>query len=335
MNSELTSLERLLTTLDISLHAFAVCNVAINARLVFEPMNMIVIHYVLKGEGILEVPGCRPARFGPGHMLVVPGGQGQALRGLADAVCDVPAADHCAMLMYGLVEFNAADGAESAIMTICSTLSATYGGSFGLFDALTSPLTRDVSMITAIRTAFGLLLDERSRPDIGTNALTEALMKQCLVLLVREELRDETTHSVLLGGLNDARLRVVVTEILREPAAPRSVEELARVAGMSRSGFAAAFHQQFGQSPMDFVQKARLHHASKLLVATDLPVKVIAGSMGFSSRSHFSRAFKTAYGVDPTTFRRVRQNDGKDAPRRSGRGWIERLTSDAIGGADN
>ena len=34
-----------------------------------------------------------------------------------------------------------------------------------------------------------------------------------------------------------------------------------------------------------------------------LPVKTVAARVGYASRSHFSRAFKAAYGVDPTAFR--------------------------------
>lgn len=327
------ALERLLTTLDVALHGFAVCNVAADARLVFEPMDMVVLHYVLRGEGVLEVPGGAPRRFGPGHMLAVPAGCGQALAGSEPVVRTVRADEHCAMLVDGLVRFDAADGdANSAIMTICSTLSATYGGSFGLFDTLAAPLVRDMTDVPPVCAAFDQLLAERARPDIGTHALTEALMKQCLVLLVRRELHGDLIDSPLFVGLRDQRLATTVTEVLRAPAAPRTVEELARVAGMSRSAFAAAFSKAFGQSPMDFVQKTRLHHATKLLTGTSLPVKAIAGSMGFASRSHFSRAFRRAYGLDPTAYRRRHEDVSPDAPPVSGRGWLTRLTAEAIGG---
>jgi len=35
--------------------------------------------------------------------------------------------------------------------------------------------------------------------------------------------------------------------------------------------------------------------------------------VGFSSRSHFSHAFRTAYGVDPTNFRAVAFGKSKSA----------------------
>lgn len=329
------ALERLLTTLDVALHGFAVCNVAADARLSFEPMNMVVIHYVLRGHGVLETPDREPQPFGSGDMVVVPAGCGQALTGTAPIARTVQADEHCAMLVDGLVRFDAANGEEpSAVMTICSTVSATYGGSFGLFDPLAGPLVRDMTAVPAVCAAFDQLLAERAQPDIGTHALTEALMKQCLVLLVRRELRSDIIDSPLFVGLRDRRLAAAVTEVLRAPAAPRTVAELAQIAGMSRSAFAAAFAGAFAQGPMDFVQKTRLHHATKLLTGTGLPVKAIAASMGFASRSHFSRAFRRAYGVDPSAFRRQRADAIPDAPAVSGRGWLTRMTTDAIGGAE-
>jgi transcriptional regulator GlxA family with amidase domain len=57
-------------------------------------------------------------------------------------------------------------------------------------------------------------------------------------------------------------------------------------------------------SPMEFVAKTRLHHAAEMLRSTNMPVKVIAASIGFSSRSHFSRAFRDGYGADPSSYRR-------------------------------
>ena len=72
---------------------------------------------------------------------------------------------------------------------------------------------------------------------------------------------------------------------------------------MSRSGFALRFAVALGTTPMEFVKRVRLRYAARLLRTTDLPVATVASMVGYSSRTHFSRAFRTAYGRDPQSFR--------------------------------
>jgi AraC-like DNA-binding protein len=298
-------LDRLLTTLDVRIHAFAVCEIKRGSRLVFDPMNAVVVHYVLVGTGLLFVEGREPVAFGPGSILVVPPNAGQALAADLKFRRDVPAAEHCSMLVDGLVKFDAAEGRKGDLLTICGTITATYGGSFGLFDSLPVALVEDLSGVPAVRNGFDIMLAERATPGVGTRALTEAVMKQCLVLVIRQHLARYSTASPLFAVLSDTRLSRAVEAVLQRPAAAHTLADLAALAGMSRSAFALRFTETFGQSPMDFVQKTRLHHAARLLLSTDLPVKVIAASMGYASRSHFSRAFRRAYGADPTAFRKA------------------------------
>ena len=84
---------------------------------------------------------------------------------------------------------------------------------------------------------------------------------------------------------------------------------------MSRTSFSERFSEVFGQAPMDFVQRVRLRIAARLLSGTDLPVKVIAGSVGYASRSSFSRAFEAIYGASPTDFRRFGSQDEPEPER--------------------
>jgi AraC-like DNA-binding protein len=81
---------------------------------------------------------------------------------------------------------------------------------------------------------------------------------------------------------------------------------------MSRASFAERFSQVYAQTPMDFVQEVRLRIAARLLTTTDLPIKVIASSIGYASRSYFSRAFRAAYGADPKTFRMLGNPDEQE-----------------------
>ena len=91
--------------------------------------------------------------------------------------------------------------------------------------------------------------------------------------------------------------------MLERPAEPYTLGNLARIAGMSRSAFAECFSAVLRRAPFEFLKEVRLRRAARLLETTSLSVKVIAGSVGYSSRSYFSHAFKDMYGADPAGFR--------------------------------
>lgn len=310
------ALDRLLTTLDVHIHAFAVCEVKRGLHLVFDAMNAVVVHYVLAGRGVLYVEGCAPMRFGPNSILIMPPNAAQTLAADDKPARPVKASEHCSMLVDGLVKFDATSKANVDLLTVCGTITATLGGSLGLFDTLPTPMIEDFSAVDIVRVGFDQMLHERTHPTIGTRAITEAVMKQCLVLVLRQHLARDGAAAPLFSLLGDARLARAVYAVIQHPAAPHSVGNLAGIAGMSRSAFAKYFLAAFDQSPMEFVQKTRLHHAARLLATTDLPVKVIASSMGYASRSHFSRAFRAAYGMDPTKFRGVGTQAPVDPPRK-------------------
>jgi AraC-like DNA-binding protein len=97
-------------------------------------------------------------------------------------------------------------------------------------------------------------------------------------------------------------LRALAT-ILERPADAHDLGSLAREAGMSRSAFAARFAVTFARSPMAFLRDVRLRRGAQMLETTDAPVAVVARTVGFASRTYFSRAFRSAYGVDPHSFR--------------------------------
>ena len=306
-------LERLLTTLDVGLEAFAVCEVDRGFRLVFEPMDAVVIHYVLVGNGVLQVGNRAPVPFAPHSIMIVPPGRGQSLSPSAGRLREVEAGNNCAMLADGLVKFDAHEGAGD-LLTICGTITATYSGAFGVFDALQEPLVEEFSSHKTFRLAFHTMLEELTSPGLGTRALSEALMKQCLVLLLRQHLANSGITSPLFAALQDQRLARAIAAVLERPFQAHTVASLAGVAGMSRSVFAERFSQMYGQGPIDFVQRTRMRHAAHLLSATDLPVKVVAASVGYGSRSHFSRTFRVAYGVDPKTYRTAQRRRQGNVP---------------------
>ena len=104
-------------------------------------------------------------------------------------------------------------------------------------------------------------------------------------------------------ALQDERLGRVVDMILDAPGADYTVESLAETAAMSRSAFAEHFAESFGRSPMSFVNHVRMQRATQLLAIETLSIDEISRTVGYSSRSHFSRAFRDHAGLPPKDFR--------------------------------
>lgn len=311
----ITTLDRLLTTLDVRVHAFAVCEVAPGRRLVFQPMDAVIVHYVLAGTGTLRTGGGGEVPFAPYRVLIVPPRQGQSLGRAPSSQPDVLAANNCSQVADGLVRFSAGTGeGADGILTICGSISATYAGGLGLFDHLREPVAEDAAADGLMRGAFETIAAELAAPGVGMRALSDALMRVCLLLLLRRHLMRDGTASPIFAALQDPRLARAVVAVLERPADAHTLERLAGIAGMSRTTFSERFSEALGRSPADFVQRVRLRRAAHLLRATDLPVLVVARSVGYASRSHFSRAFRAAYGEDPTAFRKRGHAEGDDPP---------------------
>lgn len=114
------------------------------------------------------------------------------------------------------------------------------------------------------------------------------------------------------GQEGDERVGQVLELIAADPAAPHSVESLARAVALSPSRFAHLFAEETGRTPMRAVRQARVRHAASLLEITDMNVGQVAAACGFVSPFHFSRAFGREYGVPPREYRaRVRATLGR------------------------
>ena len=296
-------LDHLLATMDVAVETFAVCEVRKGLRLVGGASKAIEVHYVLSGTMYLTVPGQAVMICPTGSVVIVPPGVAQLIAADQQPARDIAAADNCRMTRDGLMLFDAAEGEAGDLRVVCGLVFANISGSFGLLDAVTRPIIEDLSDMAIVQSGYRLMLEEIGSGALGTRALTGALMKACLVIVLRRHFARAGHGSGVLGTLRDPRLGKAITAVLDKPAALHSVASLASIAGMSRSAFAREFSNTLSMSPMAFVAKTRLHHAAELLRSTKLPVKVIAASIGFASRSHFSRAFASAYGADPSRFR--------------------------------
>jgi AraC-like DNA-binding protein len=106
-----------------------------------------------------------------------------------------------------------------------------------------------------------------------------------------------------LAGLRDPVVGHALASIHGEPARAWTVEDLARLAGVSRSILAERFVEMVGRPPMQYLALWRMQLASRLLLDGG-SVAEVAGQVGYESEAAFSPAFKKLEGEAPGTWRR-------------------------------
>lgn len=92
---------------------------------------------------------------------------------------------------------------------------------------------------------------------------------------------------------------------------PVDLERAAAGAGLSPFHFLRLFSAALGVTPHQYLVRARLRRAARLLADGDLPVTEIAWEVGFGDLSNFVRTFGRAAGVSPRGFRRAARGDRK------------------------
>ena len=84
-----------------------------------------------------------------------------------------------------------------------------------------------------------------------------------------------------------------------------SIEDIASFCGLNRSYFGKVFRDSMGESPQAFLLHYRMARAAQMLKETALPIGTISTMVSYANQLHFSRAFKSVYGVAPRTYRQT------------------------------
>ncbi|MEW6268166.1 MAG: AraC family transcriptional regulator [Thermodesulfobacteriota bacterium] len=100
-----------------------------------------------------------------------------------------------------------------------------------------------------------------------------------------------------------ARVARVLRAMEADAAAPHALDDLARMAGMSRYHFLRTFKAVTGVTPHQWLLRARLRDAALRLATTGAPVTEVALDAGFDDLSNFIRTFRAEFGASPRTYR--------------------------------
>jgi AraC family transcriptional activator of mtrCDE len=193
---------------------------------------------------------------------------------------------------------------DHSLFLVCGYFHATYGACADIFGDLTQPVVEQFSPEDQVDTKLQAALTELVTQEIGSGAMSAALLKQVIVLLLRRSLGSMNAWVERLSVIGDPLIARAFAAMALRPGDDHSLESLAQVACLSRSAFAARFTGTVGKSPMQVLRELRLRQAMHQLKASRLVIESIAHNAGYASRSSFAKAFRKAYGVDPSEVRR-------------------------------
>lgn len=157
--------------------------------------------------------------------------------------------------------------------------------------------------------ALTLLVQEVANRSPGGAMMAQQLGNIMLIQVLRQYLGIvQENPAGWLFALSDPRVNAALEAIHADPARRWSVQQLAEVAGVSRSTFALNFKQKVGFGPLEYLLRWRIQLASRRLAASNVTVSSVAQSLGYDSDSAFSSAFKRVMACSPREYRERQQS---------------------------
>ncbi|MFT3980696.1 MAG: AraC family transcriptional regulator [Ferruginibacter sp.] len=140
-----------------------------------------------------------------------------------------------------------------------------------------------------------------SSDDSAKNIYADLNLKELLIRLIQSQhLTRISTDAQALNNHN--RLHYVLNFIQQNLTDKISIDNICRKAYMSRNEFFKWFKQQFGITPLDYINKERIKLAKQLLSDKKNTITSVSLQCGFADVNYFVRLFKKTEGITPGTY---------------------------------
>lgn len=294
-------LDKLMTALEVQFVTLAQCSVSRGYALSIEGVHAPGIHYNLKGMGRIFIDDQPPIEVMPHTLIIVPGNapfrievpdeQNPTALRLVKGKLPSPVSNNVLRFVAG--------EEKPALVLFCGYFYASYGLSTDIFQDLTTPIVEQFDAEDKIDQVLATALKELASQETGAGAMSAALLKQVIVILLRRSLTSLHLWAERFSVLGNPAISRAFSAMVANPGAAHTVASLANVAHLGRSAFMAQFTALFGRPPIYVLRDLRMRQAAKQIKARTLSLKEIAAESGYKSLSSFLRAYRKVHGKDP------------------------------------
>jgi AraC-like DNA-binding protein len=271
----------------------------------FPAFDLLRLHVVLSGECWLSVDGLEaPLLVRAGDCFLLPHASAFTLASGLAVKKRVPVHKLIATVEDGVVSVVCNGGGEVFGAACAFQLDGHFAKIvFGrLPPVIFMPAHSEQAAI--LRWSLERFAAEVRNRHVGRALMLRHLAPIMLLQTFRSYLTTAKEEKNWFVALSDARLSKALSAMQSDYARNWSLEGLARVAGLSRAGFALNFKKWIGVAPMEYLTQWRMQMACELLQAGDKRIAEVASAVGYESESAFSVAFTRIVACRPGHYRR-------------------------------
>ncbi|WP_282080981.1 helix-turn-helix domain-containing protein [Aquimarina algiphila] len=162
----------------------------------------------------------------------------------------------------------------------------------------------------------GKLLQETHR--LSNRVGYEFLSPQELTIEILKSLYIDQVHGYKIAAKIESKKNSTKTETLRRLLIAREfihdnikeqirIEDLSKVSSLSKFHLYSSFKNVFGKTPHQYINSLRLTKAKEFLRDTNFSVSEVYSILGFTDLPSFSKMFKKAYGISPSSYNKSNQ----------------------------
>ena len=149
-------------------------------------------------------------------------------------------------------------------------------------------------------------LNAISQKGIVRSLLIEGFVHMILALEIQQHSDDLESEANKTGSLSlkemDA-VRELSKFISNYPETQLCIKKLSRMSGLSPSKLQEGFKLMHNRTVTDYIREVRIQKSEELIKNTDLNISEVVYSIGFTSRSYFSKIFKQKYNCSPKQYK--------------------------------
>ena len=277
--------------------------------------NVARFHYAHKGRCLVRIDANNsPVFLEQGDLLII-------MRGVSHTLYCDPTTEHLAVQLERVVEESGFDGTGALVygeagthhetQLVCGHFTFGDEANHLLIDALPAYIHIEnygSDSGSFLENTLKVIGNEAGHGMPGGDLIALKLSEIIFAQALRVWLESQGADRPVLAGFVDPHIARALTAIHKEPGHSWTLEALAKIAGMSRTGFATRFNECMTVTPMGYITMWRMQIARKRLARSSEPIISIAERTGYHSEAAFSRAFKKHHALAPATWRREMQS---------------------------